>query len=272
MRKSIVLVLVVVALAVSAGVIFAQDTATSAKAWLGVAVVESDSQVTIARVQTGSPADAANLLINDVIVSFNGTEITSASGLVEAVQAAAPGDTVTVEVQRNGEPVSVEVTLTSTPTSGRDALASADPLTVAQIILHADLSAVDGGFEVTNVLSSRNPFELQVGDVVTAINDQAITELDVQALHTAMRNAQSSTVTLSVTRAGESITLDVDMLGGRGMGMHGHGMGGRGQRGGQGFGGRDGMPFGGQGFGPGQGQGNSTVPQDTTPVVSGGQA
>lgn len=264
MRKSIILVLVVVALAISAGVIFAQDAATSAaKAWLGVVVVENDGQIIIARVRTGSPADAANLLINDVIVSFNGTAITSVSGLVEAVQAAAPGDAVTVEVQRNGETVSVEVTLGSVPAYGRGALVNADPLTVAQRLLRADLNAVEGGFEVANVLSSSNPFGLQVGDVVTAINDQAITELNLQALHTAMRAAQSPTLTLAVTRGGEAITLELTLPGRRGMGWHdGMPFGGRGSRGGDGFGG--------QGFGPGQG--NGCCQPDAAPALSGGQA
>jgi len=44
----------------------------------------------------GSPADKAGLAQGDVIVDINGTAITSAEDLQKAVQAAKPGQTITI--------------------------------------------------------------------------------------------------------------------------------------------------------------------------------
>lgn len=214
MRKFILSgIMLVTALGFAVGSVFAQDTEDTA--WLGVAIVDQDDQVVIARVQTGSPANAADLLIGDVIVSFDGEAVTSASDLSDKVKAAAPGDTVTLELLRNGESVSVEVTLGSTPTRfgrGRGAMPD-DVLSAAEILLHVDLQEADAGFEVVNVFAGRNPFDLEEGDVITAVNDQAVAELDLETLMADLAAADDPQLTLTITRAGEEMTLEADFFG-----------------------------------------------------------
>src|SRR5262249_31536659 len=178
-------VMIFAALTAAVNIIFAQETGTDATAtptaWLGVALAENNGQVVVERVQSGSPADAANLLVGDVIVSFNGDAVSTAKDLSDKVKAAAPGDTATLEIQRNGESQTLEVTLGTAPTrtgmSGRDAQQEFDPLTFAQRMLNADLEAADSGYTVTNVLKSANPFQLEIGDVVTAVNGVNIADL-----------------------------------------------------------------------------------------------
>ncbi len=237
MRKYILMAgVLVIALAFTVGSIFAQETdeTQTQGGWLGVAVVEEDDQVVIARVQPGSPANAADLLIGDVIVSLNGEAVDSASTLSELVQAAAPGDTVTLELLRNGESVSVDVTLGSARWGKRHGgfEIPEDALSAAELLLHADLQEADGGFEVVNVFAGRNPFDLQEGDVVTTVNGQTVTDLDLEALMTDLAAADDPQVTVTVTRDGEEVTLEADGIFGRHFGP------GRGGRGGRGFGGQ----------------------------------
>lgn len=264
MRKVIIIGVITAVLALMAGTIFAQDDTTAttdSAAWLGVALAESDGQVIVARVQPGSPANAADLLIGDVVTAFNGTAVTSASQLAELVQAAAPGDTVTLDVTRNGETISIDVTLGSTPSArwgkrgGRDGfgLPAMDALWLAEHLLDADLQEADNGYEVVSVENSA--FDLQEGDVVTTINGQAVAELSLESLLSDLAAADSPELTVQVVRAGEELTLTGDVFGGR-----------------FGFGRLDDM-FGGRGDGRGHGMrggrgGFDSNQPDTTPEVT----
>lgn len=240
MRKFIVIgVMLFAALTAAVNVIFAQDSSQTAAttAWLGVALAEKDGQVVIVRVQPNSPAGTAGLRANDVIVSFNGEAIGSASDLSDAVKAAAPGDSAAIEILRGGESQTVEVTLGSAPTRGvrgmRNFGEAVDPLTFAEHLLHADLEAADGGYTVVNVLANFNPFNLETGDIVTALNGQSITELDLSTLRGMRPQMEQPALTLSVVRNGEEVTLESNLPGG----FWGRGFGnrdgfGRGNRGG----------------------------------------
>ena len=123
MRKKLVLITIVLALA-SLGIVaslFAQDTATTTeRAYLGVGLVESNSQVVISRVMNASPADQAALLIGDVIISVNGTAVTTALEVSDLINTLAGGDVVTLEIERQGEAQTVEATLISLPASAMD--------------------------------------------------------------------------------------------------------------------------------------------------------
>jgi S1-C subfamily serine protease len=225
---------VLAALTLMVGVIFAQeDESETTTAWLGVRVVEQDDAVIVARVQSGSPADSANLFIGDEIVSFAGTAINTAASLNEQLQQAAPGDTVTLELLRNGASTEVEVTLGTQPVGiggkgfGRGWDLPTDALSAAEMLLHADLEETEAGFEVVAVITGRNPFALEVGDIVNSVNGQAVAELDVEALISEFQT-QPAEMTVVLTREGEEITSTASLAagrGGRGMGM---GRGGRG--------------------------------------------
>jgi serine protease Do len=72
----------------------------------------------ILSVQTGSPAEKAALQVNDVIVSLNGTPITSPNDLHTAIHPLKPGDQVALGIYRGSTKMTVSVTLGVLPTAG----------------------------------------------------------------------------------------------------------------------------------------------------------
>ncbi len=83
------------------------------KSWLGVIPdFGGDVQgVRLAGVMPGSPAAAAGLARDDVLVGFAGARVTNLVEYTQALRAKAPGDTVTVEVLRGGERLTRSVVL-----------------------------------------------------------------------------------------------------------------------------------------------------------------
>jgi len=252
-----------------------QPSAT--RTFLGVSVSDAGTGVTVQRVSPGSPAEAAKLQVGDVILSANGTTVETASDLQKIVEAAASGDVVTLSVQRGTDTLSVPVTLAtaSVPPNigldgdGRDGRGGTfalptDPLQVAELILHAQLEAVDGGYKV-DAVPANNQFKLATDDVITQVNGTAIASVDWTTLikpptaptdnsnNTAPNAPTPTTITLMVTRAGAETTLTGDLRFGRRGGFGG--FGGFGDFGGFGGRGDNGQPGGRGGFPGGNGNG-----------------
>ena len=75
------------------------------RAWLGVSTSDAAPRDgALVREVTGEPAQRGGLRPGDLIVSFDGSSIATASDLGQAVLTRKPGDTVEVVVQRDGEP------------------------------------------------------------------------------------------------------------------------------------------------------------------------
>jgi len=72
----------------------------------------------ILSVQTDSPAEKAALQVNDVIVSLNGTPITSPDDLHAAIHPLKPGDQVALGIYRGSTKMTVSVTLGVLPAGG----------------------------------------------------------------------------------------------------------------------------------------------------------
>ncbi len=72
----------------------------------------------ILSVQTDSPAAKAALQVNDVIVSLNGTPITSPNDLHAAIHPLKPGDQVALGIYRGSTKMTVSVTLGVLPVGG----------------------------------------------------------------------------------------------------------------------------------------------------------
>ena len=71
--------------------------------------------VQLAAIVEDSPAEAAGLLLGDVIESVDGVAMTSAEQLRSVLAASTPGTTLTFGVVRNGEPSTLSVTLVQHP-------------------------------------------------------------------------------------------------------------------------------------------------------------
>ncbi len=110
----------------------AAQLATTGKAThgaLGIRAADADHPrgARVVSVVPGSAADGAGILVNDVIVSFDGTEIESAADLVVAVQLRRPGNRIQLSLARDGKPKRMTATLGSVGSVG--SVPSAEPAT-----------------------------------------------------------------------------------------------------------------------------------------------
>ncbi|HEY4041413.1 MAG TPA: trypsin-like peptidase domain-containing protein, partial [Rhodopila sp.] len=86
------------------------------RGWLGVAVDDHEGAVTIASVDHNGPAAKSGIKPGDVILAINGDRIESSRGLIRAVAAVAPGNSVRVTVRRQGREIDVPVNIGRRPT------------------------------------------------------------------------------------------------------------------------------------------------------------
>jgi S1-C subfamily serine protease len=106
------------------------DTGEVEHAYLGIAMVEVPEGLAVTVVRDGAPADDAGIRAatgerevdgqtvptgGDVIVEFDGQEVTTTAELQSAVDAKRPGDKVELTILRGGDRRTVEVTLAKRP-------------------------------------------------------------------------------------------------------------------------------------------------------------
>jgi len=91
---------------------------TRAEGFLGVSLeARRDGGVgsIIATVQPDSPAEAAGLLVGDIVLAVDGEPVNGQAGLVAAIRDRNPGDTISIDLVRDGERLSVTATLVARP-------------------------------------------------------------------------------------------------------------------------------------------------------------
>ncbi len=82
------------------------------RGWLGVYIGENeDGEVEVAEVEEDSPADTAGLKKDDIILKFEGMEISGSKMLRDKIRMHKPGDKVAVVVDRNGKEKKISVKL-----------------------------------------------------------------------------------------------------------------------------------------------------------------
>jgi putative serine protease PepD len=69
-------------------------------------------------VRPGGPGARGGLQVGDVIVGINGRRVNDPADVASGIQGQAPGDVVTVQVQRDGQPVTLDVELGKRPRRG----------------------------------------------------------------------------------------------------------------------------------------------------------
>ena len=104
-----------------------RDHGEVTRGWLGVLIQEvtrdlaesfdmdKPSGALVARVQSGSPAEAAGFEAGDVILRFNGIEIPDSSALPPIVGRTPVGSEVEVDIRRGSEDKTLEVTIEKLP-------------------------------------------------------------------------------------------------------------------------------------------------------------
>jgi putative serine protease PepD len=86
-------------------------------AYVGVLIQSVDGGAKVTKIVAGSPAAKSGLKVGDVITSFDGHKVTSATDLTAAVSAAKVGEKVTLTVQRGGSSQQLSLTLGVQPAS-----------------------------------------------------------------------------------------------------------------------------------------------------------
>jgi serine protease Do len=83
--------------------------------YLGVQLDREAKDVRVVEVVEGSPAEKAGLKAKDLIVKIDGQKIATLDDLSAVLAKKKPGDSVTVEVQRDARPMSLKITLGRRP-------------------------------------------------------------------------------------------------------------------------------------------------------------
>lgn len=193
----------------------ASTTAQDGGAWLGVGIEDTDSGVMVAQVATDSPASAAGVSVGDVIVAVDDVAITSAAMLVTTIQGYAPGDTVTLTLSRDDEERNVDVALGERPATTVVPMMPVHPFADERLrqgvlnFLGLEATMTDAGLEITAIAEDSPLVDLgfQTGDVITAINGEAVTDLVPRNLMGALHTG--ATVSFTVQRGEEELTIDV---------------------------------------------------------------
>jgi putative serine protease PepD len=86
------------------------------RAYLGLTTAAGPSGVEVEAVLPGEPAARAGLVPGDRILSVDGQTVREPSDVIDAIDGREPGDTVTVEVERDGRRERIDVELGTRPT------------------------------------------------------------------------------------------------------------------------------------------------------------
>ena len=81
------------------------------RSFIGLRGAKNVDRATVAKVHPGSPAESAGLQVGDIVTRFDGYRIHEFRELVRLVREQQPGETVTLQYERNGKKKNVEVTI-----------------------------------------------------------------------------------------------------------------------------------------------------------------
>ena len=207
MRK--ILVLLALTLMVG-GAAQAQDVGE--RPFLGITFSAEDNGALVREVLADSPAAAAGLQVDDLILALNGAELAPAD-FVETVAALAVGDEITLTILRDEAEMELAVTLGSAPARRSQWQAFRDGA-----FLGVSLVIDEAGVLVKDVVPE-SPAEaagLLAGDLLLSINDETInTPLEAAALIRALE--PGTVISLGIERQGEALTLTAQVGSRRGI-------------------------------------------------------
>lgn len=225
------------------------QTDVQERPFIGIQLQRSEDGVVVEGVLADSPAEAAGIQAGDVITAVNGETVENPRQLVEAVAALSVGDTVSLTVTRDGEEQTLEVTLAALPDEygqvvqgfggrrfggehfggGRGGFEmpmggaimrmfggngwlglSFQPID-AQVAEDNSLTVTEGALVIEIAEGSpASTVDLQVGDVITAVNGEAVDE-ERTLRDRLIAYEPDDTVTLTVLRDGESLEIEVTL-------------------------------------------------------------
>lgn len=208
-----------------------QEFGETRRGWLGVKIQDVTPEIAEALGQDSAagamvtdvpegPAAEAGMKAGDVIVNFDGQEVTDTRDLVRRVAEAPVGEAVDVAVLRNGENVELKVTLgrrelaegtgtatidSATPSASAMLGMSLAPVT-PEVAAELGIASDTRGLIVQSVdpQGAAADTGLARGDIITEAGEQPVgTVADLEARITEARDAGRKSVLVMVRRAGE---------------------------------------------------------------------
>ncbi|KPA92761.1 periplasmic serine protease, Do/DeqQ family [Pseudomonas asplenii] len=198
------------------------------RGWLGVVIQEVNKDLAesfgldkpagalVAQVQDDGPAAKGGLQVGDVILSMNGQPIEMSADLPHLVGALKAGEKAKLEVVREGQRKTIELTVGAIPDEGKEMdsgkSAGAERSSNRLGVSVADLSdeqkkandLVKGGVVIKEVQDGPAALiGLQPGDVITHLNNQAITDAK-QFTEIAKALPKNRSVSMRVLRQGRA--------------------------------------------------------------------
>lgn len=195
---------------------------------LGMRAELTDEGLEIVSLEDDSPFAEAGLQEGDVITQINGVDVSTdmGPGLMRAFDFDEP---LSLTVLRDGEEIEVEVDLGEVLGDMMPdidlpdiSLPDADDLrgrgfgfgSMVARILGLDAEMTDEGLLI-NEITEDSPLadtDLQAGDVVTAVNDLSLTDFEPGAIADLLGDLMpGGTLTLDVLRAGENVTVEIEL-------------------------------------------------------------
>lgn len=169
----------------------------------------------IVDVVPGSPAETAGLKKGDQVLSVDGEDLTAENDLTQIVKSRKPGDVLTLKVQQPGEEArEVTVTLGENPDAAGMAFLGVTYAPRARQFFNLPTlpSGAESGAFVGNVVkdSPADRAGLKVGDVITAIDGQAITTPS-EAIDALAAHKPGDSVTLTVRHANQATDTQIEV-------------------------------------------------------------
>jgi serine protease Do len=157
----------------------------------------------IGNIAPDSAADRAGLKRGDVILSFNGQQVSDINSLRNHVADATPGSTASVVVNRDGSEKTVSVKLDEAEVSRRTAGGS-EPAAADKASLGISVEKGKKGLVITQVNPDGRAADagLQEGDVIQEVNRKPVDSVD--DLRDAVRKTSDRPVLLLVEREGQT--------------------------------------------------------------------
>ncbi len=176
-----------------------KETGHVARGWLGVMIQDVDKNLAealgldrprgalISRVLDGSPAQAGGIQEQDIITAINDHPIDFSSELPHFVGRIRPGTKASLDVIRNGEEMEITLEIGEAPDRGEPVVSSRSqdggaprlgmtvepvPETVLERL------SISGGVRVTDATGSALESGIRPGDIITKLDNQAVTDTD----------------------------------------------------------------------------------------------
>jgi len=167
------------------------------RGWLGVQIQDVTPELAasfglaepagalVAEIEKGSPATAAGIRPGDVITAFGGKAIRGSAELPPLVAATAPGTKVPVQLWRKGQSRDVDVgiePLVDERSEARPREQRVPPNRLGLVLSELDESerrelGVASGLFVESAVGAAAKAGIRDGDVVAAVNDEAVSSL-----------------------------------------------------------------------------------------------